>query len=158
MLDTLALATAIPAMLAAVFSASCAFLSYRLSRRIRDDLKRDETVVVGQLHKPDLREGDHRRCVVACTLFNKSRRKTYVDSVRALDENREEIDVKWAPRIDHVGNPQEPFGLVGVVDSINLYVRRNDSENIDYMALEIRHSFPDSPATIVYNAGAGWTP
>ena len=156
MLDTLALATAIPAMLAAVCSAWCAFLSYSLSRRIRDDLKRDETVVVGQLHKPDLPNENHRHCVVACTLFNKSRRKTYVDSVRALNENREEIDVKWAPRIDQLGNPQEPFGLVGVVDSVNLYVRRNDGESIDYMSLEIRHSFPDSPATVMYNPGAGW--
>ena len=115
--------------------------AYRLSRKIQDDLKRDETVVIG---------------VVACTLFNKSRRKAYVDRVRALDENREEIDVKWAPRIDHLGNPQEPFGLVGVVDSFNLYVRRNDGESIDYMWLEIRHSFPDSPATVEYDANAGW--
>ena len=158
MLDMLALVTAITAMLAAVLSAWCAFLSYRLSRRIRDDLKRDETVIVGRLHNPDLLDENHRHCVVACTLFNKSHRKTFVKSVRARDENREEIDIKWAPRIDHLGNPQESFGLVGVVDSVNLYVRRNDGESIDYMSLEITHSFPDSPATVVYNASAGWTP
>lgn len=156
MLETLTFATAVAAMLAAVCSASCAFLSYRLSKKIQDDLKRDETVVVGGLQHPDLPNEEHRLCVVACTLFNKSRRKAYVDSVRALDENRKEIDVKWAPRIDPLGNPQEPFGLVGVVESVNLYVRRNDGESIDYMWLEIRHSFPDSPATVEYDAGAGW--
>ena len=156
MLETLALVTAITAMLAAVCSARCAFLSYRLSKKIQDDLQRDETVVVGRLQHPDLPNEDHRLCVVVCTLFNKSRRKAYVDSVRALDENREEINVKWGPCIDHVGNPQEPFGLVGVIDSVNLYVRRNDGESIDYMWLEIGHSFPDSPATVEYDADAGW--
>lgn len=156
MLDTLLAATPIAAMLAAVFSACSAFLSYRLSKGIRDDLKRDERVVVGLLHNPDLSHEDHRYCVVACTLFNKSHRKAYVDSVRALDEDGKEIAIKWASRIDRHGNPQEPFGLVGVVDSVNLYVRRNDGEDIEYMALEIRHSFPDSPATVEYNPGAGW--
>ena len=156
MLDTLLAATALAAMLAAVFSAYCAFLSYRLSKRIQNDLKRDERVVVGQFHNPDFSNENHRACVVACTLLNKSYRKAYVDSVRALDENREEINIKWASRIDHLGNPQEPFGLVGVVDSVNLYVRRSDGEGINYMSLEIKHSFPDSPATIEYNPGAGW--
>ena len=156
MLETLALATAFTATLAAVCSAGCAFVTYRLSRTIQDDLKRDETIVIGPLQHPDLPNENHRLCVVACTLFNKSRRKAYVDRVRALDENREEIDVKWARRIDHLGNPQEPFRLVGVVDSVNLYVRRNDGESIDYMWLEIRHSFPDSPATVEYDANAGW--
>ena len=155
MLDTL-LAGA--AMLAAVVSACYAFLSYRLSKGIQNDLKRDERVVVGPLRHPDLSNENHRHCVVACTLFNKSHRKAFVNSVRALDENREEIDIKWASRIDHLGNPQEPFGVVGVVDSVNLYVRRNDGAEIDYVALEIKHSFPDSPVAVKYDPGAGWLP
>lgn len=151
MFDTL---TSVAAMGAAVFSAWCAFLSFRLSRRIQDDLKSDERLVAGPLQNADLANANHSRCVVACTLFNKSRRKVYVHAVLALDEDRNEIDVKWASRIDHLGNPQESFGLLGVADSINLYVRRNDGEEIDYMALTIKHSFPDSPETVVYNANA----
>ena len=134
----------------------CAFLPYRLSGRIQNDLESDERLVVGPLQKPDLANAGHGHSVVACTLFNKSRRKVYVDGVRALDENREEIAIKWASRINHRGNPLEPFGLLGMVDSINLYVRRNDGEEIDYMALTIEHSFPDSPAIVVYDEGAGW--
>ncbi len=72
MLETLALATAITAMLASVCSARCAFLAYRLSRKIQDDLKRDETVIIGRLQHPDLPNENHRLCVVACTLFNNS--------------------------------------------------------------------------------------
>ena len=75
-----------------------------------------------------------------------------------MDVNREEIDISWASSIDQHGNPQEPFGLVGLIDSVNLYVRRKDGEGIDYMSLEIGHSFSDSPETAVYNPGADWVP
>lgn len=156
MLDTLLATAPIAAMGAAVFSAYCAFLSYRLSRRIQNDLESDERLVVGPLQKPDLANASHGHCVVVCTLFNKSRRKVCVGCVRALDENGQEIAIKWGSRIDPVGNPLEPFGLLGIVDSINLYVRRNDGEEIDYMTLTIKHSFANSPETVVYNAGAGW--
>ena len=94
-------------------------------------------------------------CVVVCTLFNKSRRKAYVRSVRATDEDREEVDISWGSSIDQNGNPEEPFGLVGLIDSINLYVRQKDGEGIDYISLEIGHSFPTSPTTVVYDPNAG---
>ena len=155
MLDTLLTATA---MAAAVFSAGCVFGSYRLSKRIQDALQTDEIVVAGPLLNPSLPNETHSNCVVVCTLFNRSRRKAYVDSVRAMDVNREEIDISWASSIDQHGNPQEPFGLVGLIDSVNLYVRRKDGEGIDYMSLEIGHSFSDSPETAVYNPGADWVP
>ena len=79
-------------------------------------------------------------------------------SVCATDEPGEKIDIGWASSIDQLGNPQEPFCLEGLIDSVNLYVRRNDGEEIDYMSLEISHSFPDSPATVVCNPGANWFP
>ncbi len=156
MLDTLLAATAIAAMLAAAFSARSAFLTYRLSKKIQDDLKADEIVITGPLLNPSLPHETHSNCVVVCTLFNKSRRKAYVHSVRAMDEDREAIDISWASSIDQHGNPQEPFGLVGLIDSVNLYVRRKDGQGIDYMSLEIGYSLPNSPATVTYNPGADW--
>ena len=156
MLDTLFAATPFFALAAAVFSAHCAFLSFRLSKKIQDDLKSDEIIVVGPLLNPYVRNESHSNCVVVCTLFNKSRRKAYVRSVRAIDEDREEIDISWGSSIDQHGNPEEPFGLVGLIDSVNLYVRRKDGEGIEYMSLEIGHSFPKSSATVVYNSDAGW--
>ena len=155
--DTLLAATPIAAMGAAVFSAYTAFLSYRLARKIQDDLKSDETIVVGPLQNPDLPNVEHSKCVVACTLFNRSRRKAYVDSVRAFEDGKQ-IDIKWGSRIDRLGNVQEPFRLVGIVDSVNLYVRRNDGDGIDRMSLEIKHSFPNSPVVVVYDSGTGWLP
>ena len=152
--DTWLAATAIAAMLAAMFSACCAFLSYRLSKSIQDDLKADEIVVAGPLLNPSLPNESHSNCVVVCTLFNKSRRKAYVRSVRAMNEDREEMDISWGSSIDRHGNPEEPFGLVGLIDSVNLYVRRKDGEELDYISLEIGHSFSDSPETVVYNPGA----
>ncbi len=76
-------------------------------------------------------------------------------SVCAIDKEGAEIPIKWSSSIDELGNPlNPPFGLMGLIDSANLYVRRNDGEEIDYMALEISHSFPNSPATVVHNPGA----
>lgn len=147
---------AIVGSLAAIFSARCAFLAYRLSQKIQNDLKSDEEIIVGPLQQPRLADERHSNCVVVCTLFNKSRRKAYVDSVLAIDEQGEEIPIKWSSSIDTLGNPQDPFCLKGLIDSANLYVRRNDGEEIDYMLLKISHSFPDSPKTVVYNPGADW--
>ena len=154
MLDTFLAATPIAAMVAAVLSAHCAFLSYRLSKKIQDALKDDETIIIGPLLNPTLRHENHSNCVVVCTLFNKSRRKAYLRSVRATDEDREEVDISWGSSIDQNGNPEEPFGLVGLIDSINLYVRRKDGEIIEHISLEIGHSFPTSPATVVYDPNA----
>ena len=66
------------AALAAILSGLCAFLSYRLARKIQDDLKTDERMVAGTPIHPDLREDAHSACVIQCTLFNKSKRKAYV--------------------------------------------------------------------------------
>ena len=149
--------TAVVGALAAIFSARCAFLAYHLSRKIQDDLKSDEEIIVGPLLNPHLSNENQSNSVIVCTLFNKSRRKSYVHSVCATDEEGEKIDIKWASSINQVGNPQEPFCLEGLIDSVDLYVRRKDGEEIDYMSLEISHSFPDSPATVVYNPSANWS-
>ena len=142
--------------LAAIFSALCAFFSYRLSRKIHHDLKSDEEIIFGPLQKPHLADEQHSSCVIVCTLFNKSRRKAFVDSVRAIDEQGEEIPITWSSSINGLGNPQDPFCLKGVIDSANLYVRRKDGEEIDFMSLKIRHSFSDLPETIVYNPSDIW--
>ena len=80
-------ATAI-ATLAAVVAAASAFLSYRLSKNIYDEIKSDEIIIAGPLHHPGLHVKEHDDCVLLCTLFNKSKkRKAYINSVKALDQN-----------------------------------------------------------------------
>ena len=145
---------AIVGSLAAIFSALCASLAYRLSQKIHNDLSADEKIIFGQPQEPHLANKDHSSCVIVCTLLNKSRRKAFVKSVRAIDEQGEEVPIRWSSRIDELGTPLNPFGLIGLIDSVNLYVRRNDGKDIDYMLLRVLHSFSDSPETVEYNPGA----
>lgn len=44
------------AALAAVFSGLCAFLSYRLARKIQNELKADEQIIAGTPIHPTLRD------------------------------------------------------------------------------------------------------
>ena len=66
-LQTTSTLTAIFSVLAAVLSGTCALLSYRLARKIHNDLKSDETVIFGPLDHPSFQKvqvEDHRRCVI----------------------------------------------------------------------------------------------
>lgn len=152
-------ATAIFSVLAAVLSGMCAFLSYRLARKIHNDLKSDETVIFGPLDHPsfqEVQEEDHRRSVIGCAVFNKSQRKAYINSVEAFDEENNELGVTWASSIDRLGNPQKPYDLMEIIDLTHLYVRRKDGEPIEYMRLKVDHSFPATPTTIEFNLSARW--
>ena len=143
--------------LAAVFSGICAFLSYKLARKIQDELKTDERIVAGLPIHPNLREHAHSRAVIQCTLFNKSKRKAYLHSVSAYDSHNTKIDVTWSDEIDQLGNPQNPCQLVGIIDSSSLFVRRNDGKDIDYARLEISHSFSEETMTVIFDTYATWT-
>ena len=149
-LHSISILAASASSLAANFSGICAFLSYRLSQKIRNELKSDERIIFGPFQKPQLLNHEHSNCVIVCTLFNKSRRKAYVELVKATDDSGNEIDITWSSTIDECGNPQDPFGLMGVVDSNNLFIRRMDGEAIENMSLHIAHSFSESPEIINY--------
>ena len=118
--------TALLSLLAAVLSGICAWLSFKLARSIRNELKSDEVIVSGVLHNPSLSHPDHRNCVVRTTLFNKSKRKAYIHRVRMFDSKDKEIEISWANTIDAVGNPQDKSHMIGIVDSTSLCIRRND--------------------------------
>jgi len=57
---------------AAVAAAVSAAYSYLLSKRIYDQIKSDETLVAGPVHRVGLLEKDHDDSLVRVTLFNKS--------------------------------------------------------------------------------------
>lgn len=144
--------TASVSSLAAIFSAICAILSYCLSRKIQNELKSDERIIVGPFQHPELLHDEHRRSVIVCALFNKSRRKAYIKAVRATDGSCHEnnIDIKWSSSIDGVGNTVHPFRLMGIVDSSHLFIRRSDGKPIDDIVLHVTHSFSESPEIINY--------
>ncbi|MBI3041915.1 MAG: hypothetical protein HYY78_03715 [Betaproteobacteria bacterium] len=144
------------AALAAVLSGVCAFLSYRLARKIQDDLKTDERIIAGTPIHPDLHEHAHSACVIQCTLFNKSKRKAYVNAVSAYDRRGSKVDVTWSHEIDQLGNPKNPCQLIGLVDACPLFIQKNDGESIEYARITISHSFPDTPMDVIFDPTADW--
>jgi hypothetical protein len=148
--------TTILAMLAAIFAGYAAWLSYRLAKSIRDELKSDEVLVAGVLHNPDLRHPDHQNAVLQTTIFNKSKRKAFIHAVTVTDHRGREIEVDWADRIDDVGNPQGGSNLIGVVDSTQLCIRNRLGEAFRDVSVEVSHSLPNSPLRLKYSIDPGW--
>lgn len=143
--------TSIFSLVAALLSGFCAFLSYKLSQKIREELKSDETVIVGKAIHPGLITYDHNNCIIVCTIFNKSKRKTYVNKVLVFDKNNNIIDTTWSKQIDDLGNPMFPCELIGIIDTEELYIRRNDGKWFNYCSVHIFHSFSTTPETVIFN-------
>jgi hypothetical protein len=148
-------ATAIAAF-AAIVAAASAFLSYRLSKGIYDEIKSDEVIIAGPLHHPGLRIPAHDDCVLRCTLFNKSKRKTYINLVEASDLKSTPIEITWSDSIDELGNIQNPTGLLGLENSVNLVLHRNDGKSFDKTVVRIKHSFSSDVIEILFDPYKGW--
>lgn len=143
--------TSVASVLAAVFSGLCAWLSYKLSTKIRDEMKSDERIILSKLNYPGLPTQEHDKCVLACTLFNKSKRKAFVNEVRAYNRSNKELSITWSNRINLQGNPQKPFELLGIVDTEDLFLRQDNGEEIDFCRLEVFHSFSSEPITALFD-------
>ena len=61
--------TTLLSLIGTLFAGIGAFLSYKLSCKIRDELKSDEDIVASRFIHPDLNCFDHRNSVIACTVF-----------------------------------------------------------------------------------------
>ena len=142
----------------ALATAGCAGVSLWLALRIHREARSDERLVFGPIDHPYLTvtEPAHRNSVIGCAIFNKARRKAFINNVEAFDEQGEMVEIAWAGSIDHLGNPEEPRALIGIVDKNALYVRRNDGESIFYLQLRITHSFRDSPEAVIFDPAADW--
>jgi len=133
------------------------FLSYRLARKIQYELKTDERIVAGTPIHPDLPVPAHSECVIQCTLFNKSKRKAYVNAVSVHDCRDTKIEVTWSDAIDQYGNPQNPCQLIGLVDACPLFIRKNDGKEIEYARIAISHSFSGAPLDVIFDPLEDWT-
>lgn len=98
----------------------------------------------------------HSSCVIQCTLFNKSKRKAYINAVSVYNRQGTRLDATWSDAIDELGNPQSPCQLIGLVDSCPIFIRMNNGEEIDYAQIEISHSFPDTPMNVIFDPIADW--
>jgi len=149
------LSTAIAAS-AAIVAAVCAYFSYRLSKSIYDEIKSDEVIIPGPLHHPGLREQKHDECVLRCAVFNKSQRKAYINSVDAFDSKDVRIEITWSDGMDDLGKILNPTGLLGIKDTINLCMRRNDGNEFGKTTIFIQHSFSSRKIKIGYDPCKEW--
>jgi hypothetical protein len=148
--------TGILAACAAVVAASSAFFSYRLSKKIYDEIKSDQTIIAGPPHHPGLLIRDHDDCVLRFSLFNKSHRKSYVSSVSAFDAKGNRIEIEWSNQIDSLGNILEPKGLIGIENEVYLAIRRNDGKDFSQTTIRIVHSFSKEEVLISYDPLKSW--
>jgi hypothetical protein len=119
---------AVLATLAAIFSGFCAYLSYKLSCKLRDEMKSDERLIVSKIIHPG-----------------------FVNKVQAFDHNNNPMNITWSNHINKLGNPENPCELIGIVDTEELFVRRNMGEDVDFCRLEIFHSFSSLPTVAIFD-------
>lgn len=146
--------TAVLSALAAVFSATTAWRSFQLARSLRDELKSDERLVFGSISHPSLRDGEHAQAVIQLPIFNKSKRKAYIDALSVFDGASNPIETTWSDEIDGFGNPITAPKLIGIVDSATLYIRRNDGKEISCARISLRHSFSAREEVLVFDPSA----
>ena len=142
--ELLNIITSISSVLAALFSASCAIMSFRLARRIYREAKSDENVIASNFSRPNLQNNSHSESVITCNLFNCSKRKAYISSVKLL-ENGNQVSINWSSAIDEYGNPQRPNHTIGIVDLAYLFIRKTKGKEIDNCIIEIYHSLSSEP-------------
>ena len=140
----------------AVVAAVSAIFSYLLSKRIYDEIKSDEAIVSGPLHRVGLPVKDHDDPLVRVTLFNKSARKAYITRVRVLDQDNQQIPVTWSNSISDVGNIENPTGILGIIDSANIYIRNNAGSEFRNVTVFIKHSFSENEIIIKFDPYQGW--
>lgn len=141
---------------AAGCAALAAFLSWKITERAYAEQKADDELVPGPLQHPELRHLEHSRAVLATHVVNRSRRKAVIKDVRLTTMTGEPVPIRWSGEIDHLGNAVGAPGVLGVVDSATLYLRREDGGPIRAGLLEISHSFAPEPLRLVYEMTPGW--
>lgn len=144
------------ATIAAIVAAASAYFSYTLSKRIYNEIKSDEVIIAGHLHHPGLQDQAHNDCVLRCTLLNKSQRKAYINEVKVFDQSGNQIPITWSSAIDHLGNILNPTGLLGLKDSVDLVIRRNDGKEFLNSTVQIKHSFNSNAIELQFDPYQGW--
>lgn len=139
------------AALAASLAAVSSFFNYRLAKEARDLMRADELLIAGVPLHPNLLERDHALAVLQCPLFNKSARKANIHYVSVLGAGGKEIPITWSGQIDHVGNVLNAGRLLPVIDSADLFIRRNDGEHFSSVSIHVRHSHPNSPLIVKFD-------
>lgn len=135
--------------LAAIFSGICAWLSYNLSRAIRNEMKSDEIIIHSDFVRPGqemVANPAHRNNVITCYLFNKSKRKAFITDVKVFVDNKE-VGIRWSNKIDPYGSPIDCYDKFGIIDSERLFIYRDDGTEIPDCEVRFTHSFSTTPVS-----------
>lgn len=141
---------------AAIVAAVSACFSYLLSKRIYEEVKSDEMLIAGRPHRVGLLEKGHDNPLLRVGLFNKSSRKAYVTTVKVHDQKGQQIPVTWSNAISQIGNIENPTGLLGIVNTENIYIRRNDGAEFKEVSIMISHSFSPTELILNFDPYQGW--
>lgn len=144
------------AAVAAIVAAVSAIFSYQLSRRIYNEVKSDEEIIPGPIHRVGLQEQDHDDALVRITLFNKSARKAYVTQIKVIDQDDQQTSVTWSNSISSLGKIENPTGLLGIINSENIYIRQNSGSKFRVITVFITHSHSKEPLVVKFDPYQGW--
>jgi len=133
-----------------LISATTALLSFRIARSLYSDAKSDERLIVGTPTHPQLRNFEDAQAVLQLPVFNKSKRKAYINDVRVYDRNGVLIAMTWSEAMDERGTPLHATGLVGIVDAATIYIRRDDGLYFEYARIRYAHSFAKGVEEVVF--------
>jgi hypothetical protein len=136
-----------------LISATTTLLSFRMARSLYSDAKSDERLIVGTPTHPQLRNVDDAQAVLQLPVFNKSKRKAYINDVRVIDRDGTAIPVIWSEAMNERGMPLHATGLIGIVDAATIYIRRDDGLPFTYARIRYAHSFAKGMAEVVFEAG-----
>ena len=123
---------------AVTVSTLCTSLTAYLAWKVFQDTKDDEQLFFGDCHHaPTITSASHA-CTVVCTnIFNKSRRKAYIEEVKAT-ENGSPVDIDWGTAISELGAICS-LGQFGITDCGTLYVCKQEEEDILCIELEVTY-------------------
>ena len=147
--------SAIGALASGVF----ALWSYFNEKRIRTELKADEKLLFGTPHNPSfIQLADHRDCVLEIPIHNVSTSKrAFVTNLQAFNRKGEAVNVAWSGSTDELGNITNQGELLRVEDSVNLYLRANDGECINYLSIKIFHTFSRTAQGVTFDKYANFS-
>lgn len=137
----------------AVFWFLALLMHHKESKKEEKAIPNPDNLIVSKLQHPDLRERSHKKCVLGCSIVNKSGDTIVINKVIALDRKNEPIRITWSNRISELGNPIDPRELIGIknAETETLFLRANTGNEIDFCKLEIYHSLSDNPITKTFD-------
>lgn len=65
------------------------------------------------------------------------------------------MEITWSDAIDGLGNIQSPTGLLGLENSLNVVLRRNDGKSFGKTVVRAKHSFSSDVVDILFDPYKG---